>query len=707
MMAAIVETLGAIMLDQKSVRSNEAGLAILEAGTGTGKTLAYLLAALPFAQALNKKLIVSTATVALQNQLMEKDLPDLKKVIEQPLTFTLAKGQKRYCCVRRLNNHVSKHPVTAVFPELEKQFSAKPEDKDNLYTDMLAQFNAGRWAGDLDSWPKETIQADSWQPVAFDRGDCTAKHCDFFSSCPYFKARSRVRNADIIVTNHDLLMADLAIGSGILLPAPEEAIYVIDEGHWMLERAVAHLADELNIGATHGWLTDMNGTLRRLSQASPKDVLLQQLTMQYEESVETLRGGLNNLHQFIQQQLADKIDAKNGRRFAHGILPLGLIDIIKLIKQQADSVQPIINAIQQHIQDAADSFFANEAGVIDASRAKNYLPAINLLKTKLSQAWRLLHDYAHAPAAGVTVEDTADRAPKAITVNDVRGRWLSKNNQIKTGYILHSSPATSGRFLQEQFWSKACGAIVTSATLKALGNFDFFWLHSGVPEWAFVDEFLSPFEFAKNSVLIVPAEAENAGNDKAALHTDSLVQLLPHLIEPGAGTLVLYCSISQLQQVRSKLPKSLQQSILAQNDYSPFEVLKKHRKLINEGQTSVLFGLAGFTNGIDLPGAYCRHVIIAKLPFPIPAEPIFAALAEWLEASGVNSFQKLSLPIASMRLVQAVGRLLRAETDIGQITLLDKRILTKSYGSTLLNALPPATRQMGKRCLSASGHPWQ
>ena len=704
MMAAIVETLGAIRLDQKGLRSSKAGLAILEAGAGTGKTLAYLLAASPFAHELNKKLIVSTATVALQHQLMEKDLPDLKQVTERPLKCALAKGQNRYCCVRRLNDHVSKHPVTAAFPGLKQQFSAKPEDKENLYIDMLTQFNDGRWTGDLDSWSKKAILADSWQPIAFNRGDCTANRCNFYSSCPYFKARSQARNADIIITNHDLLITDLAMGGGILLPAPTESIYVIDEGHWMLERALTHLADELNISATHGWLTDMQGTLLKLSKGSPKDTLLQQLTTKYEESAEALRDGLNSMQKFIQQQFDDKMDA-NGLRFAHGVLPLGLSDIVKLIKEQADSVQQVIERTQQHTQDIVDGS-ANEAA--HANQAKNYLPAINLLKAELSETWRLLHDYAHAPVVNVNAENEEEQPAKAATVNDVQGRWLSKDKPTQAGYTLHSSPATSGCFLEKQFWSKACGAIVTSATLKALGSFDFFKLHSGMPEWAFVGEFLSPFEFAKNSVLTVPAEAESAGNKKAtALHTNSLVQLLPHLIKPGTGTLVLYSSISQLRQVRSELPKNLQQNVLAQNDYSPFEVLKRHQKLIDAGQTSVLFGLASFAKGIDLPGAYCRHVIIAKLPFPVPTEPIFATLAEWFEASGVNSFQKLSLPMASMRLVQAVGRLLRNETDSGQITLLDKRILTKSYGAVLLKALPPVARQIGKSCLSTDGHPWQ
>ena len=191
----------------------------------------------------------------------------------------------------------------------------------------------------------------------------------------------------------------------------------------------------------------------------------------------------------------------------------------------------------------------------------------------------------------------------------------------------------------------------------------------------------------------MPADAVE-GN-KAEEHTDYIVQNLESMIEDKAGTLVLFSSKKQMEQVFDELPNDLAKMILMQGQYSNREMVRLHKERIDQGRTSVLLGLASFSEGVDLPGDYCRHVVIAKLPFAVPNDPLQQALAEWIESRGGNSFFDISLPLASLRLIQAAGRLLRTESDTGTVTILDKRLITKRYGSQLLNSLPPFRREIG------------
>jgi ATP-dependent DNA helicase DinG len=184
-----------------------------------------------------------------------------------------------------------------------------------------------------------------------------------------------------------------------------------------------------------------------------------------------------------------------------------------------------------------------------------------------------------------------------------------------------------------------------------------------------------------------------AGN--ASEHTAELIELLPTLLRAEEGSLVLFSSRRQMNDVWEGLPPVWQERTLRQDDYSKQEVLRRHRDAVDAGRGSVIFGLASFAEGVDLPGAYCAHVVIAKLPFSVPDDPVDASLAEWLESQGRNPFMEISVPDAALRLVQASGRLLRTESDTGRITLLDRRILTRRYGHAILDSLPAFSRDFG------------
>ena len=235
--------------------------------------------------------------------------------------------------------------------------------------------------------------------------------------------------------------------------------------------------------------------------------------------------------------------------------------------------------------------------------------------------------------------------------------------------------------------------MVTSATLKSLGNFNSLQRETGVPDSAHFLAVAGAFDYANAAILKVPKDAVE-GNDVSA-HTQYMVDNLSALIDKNSGTLVLFSSKRQMDQVYDQLSNDMVRRILIQGQYSNREMIRLHKERIDQGKTSILFGLASFAEGVDLPGDYCRHVIIAKLPFAVPNDPLQEALAEWIELQGGNSFFDIALPLASLRLIQASGRLLRTESDTGVVSILDKRLLTKRYGKQLLNALPPFTRDIG------------
>lgn len=285
-----------------------------------------------------------------------------------------------------------------------------------------------------------------------------------------------------------------------------------------------------------------------------------------------------------------------------------------------------------------------------------------------------------------------DFAADAAEESPPRARWLKRRaDDEELAIDLHCSHILAADILREQLWDRAAGVILTSATMTALGSFDRFRARSGVPEDGRYKIVVSPFDYGK-ATLHVPAMKSEPGD--APAHTQELIELLPDLLDAAEGSLVLFSSRRQMNDVFDGLPGEWRSRILRQDDYSKQEILRRHRETIDDGRGAVIFGLASFAEGVDLPGGYCQHVVIAKLPFAVPDNPVDAALAEWLEAQGRNAFMEISVPDAALKLVQASGRLLRTETDAGRVTLLDRRVITRRYGRAILDSLPPFQRRI-------------
>jgi len=272
-------------------------------------------------------------------------------------------------------------------------------------------------------------------------------------------------------------------------------------------------------------------------------------------------------------------------------------------------------------------------------------------------------------------------------------RWVERMTQSReSDYLIAASPIDVAHIYQELLWSRCAGALLTSATLTAGGSFARFQQQVGLhPEDG--SQYLrlaSPFDYPNRARLVIPKMA--AEPTQANAHTEELIEKLPQILADDKAALVLFSSRWQMQRVADGLPMTWRDALLIQGSGAKQQLLGQHFKACEKGQRSILFGLASFAEGLDLAGDLCTHVVIAKLPFSVPNSPVEEAAAEWVERCGGNAFMQISVPDAAIRLMQACGRLLRSEDDSGTITILDRRLVTKRYGSLLLEGLPPFER---------------
>ncbi len=676
MIAEIANTLARIPAPGEAASSLPA-VCVIEAGTGTGKTIAYAVAAIPVARALNKRLVVATATIALQEQFVNKDLPDIRRHTGLDFSFALAKGRRRYVCLSKLDRVFGQGQDAGNLLPLYPDEIGQPVTAEALplYTAMLDALGRGQWDGDRDNWP-ESIAEEVWYGVTTDHSQCSGRRCPNISQCSFFQARDELQSADIIVTNHDLTLSDLALGGGAILSAPEDSIYVFDEGHHLPDKALSHFASFCRLHTTVQWLQESR---KLLAQAAPAlaalDALqrpLQRLPVMMDDAIASLQVVEQLLAVLFEDLEADERRDDQQLRFEHGLVPPSLIPIATTLAGQFQLLAQDLARMEAILEDALEDEFA----ALDKATIETWHINLGGLLGRAEGALGLWREYA------VTGEGEVPPRARWITL-------LNSNGQF--GFDLRCSPILAADILQEYLWSRAAGVIVTSATMTALNSFERFILHSGTPREANYKIVASPFNYA-NAVFSVPPMDCDPGDAQA--HTQALIDQFPRLLDAREGSLVLFSSRRQMLEVFQGIDGGLRELILMQDDHSKQETLRRHRDAIDASRGSIIFGLASFAEGVDLPGDYCKHVVIAKIPFAVPDSPLEAALAEWVEAQGRNAFMEISVPDAALRLVQACGRLLRTEQDTGRVTLMDRRILTRRYGRTILESLPPFRREL-------------
>lgn len=639
-------------------------MAVIEAGTGTGKTAGYSLAAIPAAQMMGKTVVIATATVALQEQVTLQDIPDLKDNAQLRFSVALAKGRGRYLCLKRLDDQL-KYQGQSEIP----LFEADTGDHLALYQSMLDAVGRGDWDGELDSWSDE-LPDGAWAGVTTDHRGCTNNRCSFFKQCPFFRARGDLEGTDVIVANHDLVLADLALGGGAVLPEPEDCLFVIDEAHHLAEKTQNHFSARARIGGTMTWLEQINTLLGSMTQRFARpDELVSIATVIAGESGSLVAAlqALSDVVGELEYQMRD--EDLDTCRFAQGEVP-------QTVRDRAADGLPLMTKIADElgrVHELVQEVFAGERSWSNAHEAEDWLGPVGQLHTRAEATANLLRDYA-------------------VGSQYRHARWV---NRTETDLELVSAPIEPGHILDEVLWQRAYASICTSATLSALGRFDRFVERAGIPSSATLVKIPSPFNYPEIATLSVPRLTSDPRDFDA--HTEEIVALLPQLIAEYESALVLFTSWRQLNAVTRKLPDHLEEQLFIQGEAAKQMLIRDHRARVDDGLPSCLMGLASFSEGLDLPDAYCRHVIIAKIPFAVPDDPIDQAMAEWAEARGRNPFYEISVPDAALKLIQACGRLIRHEQDYGRITMLDRRIVTQRYGRALLDSLPPFRRELAQQ----------
>lgn len=644
-------------------------ICVIEAGTGTGKTIAYLLSAVPIALYENKKIIISTATVALQEQLLFKDLPQLVSDAGIDLSYGIAKGRGRYFCLLHASQALSqqKNPTQAALYE-DEIANILPEDDINLIEFLADSYINNKWDGDRDTLeitPKEKL----WNRITSNHANCNNNKCEFFSGCPFFQARQRMEEWDLVISNHDLVLADLSLGGGIVLSEPEKTIYIFDEGHHLGTKARNHFSASIRLKLDRKMLATTANNLKRLLKETNKKTSLYKYIEQLIIGISDIDSIIKDWQQVLkplqQQLIAGSTDVY---RFVEGKIPKEIQEVC----HQFSLVAALVRNKSLQIADIFKEALEDKTDDLTKAVAEIWYPKINSFQTQIESMLKLANSYAVIDQAGV--------APTA--------RWLRRvDTSAGLDIECNSSPISSASMLADKLWARCHAAIITSATLTALGSFEQLYADLGIPEQSKSASFGSPFDYTRVAELRLPLMKTDPSHKNS--YDTEVAEIIKKIIPEDNAILVLFSSWRQMRYVIEQMPDKIKDLALIQGELAKHEILKLHHERIDAGKTSVIFGLASFAEGVDLPGKYLTHVIITRLPFSVPDDPVDKTYTEWIESQGHNSFQQWVVPMASMRLTQATGRLLRTEQDTGVITLLDRRLITKYYGKKLLAALPP------------------
>jgi ATP-dependent DNA helicase DinG len=653
---------------------NDGGVGLLEAGTGIGKSLGYLIPALRWAAANGERTVVSTNTINLQEQLVGKDLPFLERALDdQKVRFALLKGWRNYLCLMRLEQ--AKSTGMALFEEsLGNEIAA---------ISAWAERTTDGSLSDLPAPPR----AEVWDEVSAEPDLCTRIRCAHYDKCFLFAARRKAAQADVIVVNHHLLMSDVAVrrvsqnwDDAAVLPA--YARLVVDEGHHMEDAAAAHLGATV----TRRSLQRLFARLDRTGKG-----ILPALMMRLAEGKDLLSAASLDLAATKLQPAVLAARDRAGLVFdllgtlldETGVPVLRLTDDFRNHRVWRSGLEHALGELLAEIEMLHEGLrVVRERLEVDQARAEAVAPLLN----ELNGIARRLQSAGDALRRTLRPADDAEAAVRWI---EVRGK---ERNLAVTSVPLDLAPV-----LREDLFRRVRTAIVTSATLAAEQRFDFLGRRLGLDDPELTPRtalYPSPFDFPRHARLAIPTNAP-APNVDAPAHIQFVVRVVLDVATASDGGLfVLATSHRDVRLIAAELrARGVERRwpLLMHGDDGRDLLLRRFR----ESERAVLVGTASFWEGVDVPGRALRGLVIAKLPFKVPNEPVTAAHCEAIERTGGDAFRQYMLPHASLRLKQGFGRLIRTATDRGVIVLVDPRVISKSYGRTLLDALPPARRLVG------------
>ncbi len=603
---------------------------VVEAGTGVGKSLAYLAPAVSFALSQKRKAVISTHTINLQEQLVDKDLPLLARLLDIGFNAVLMKGRANYLCPGRLRR---------VIADADDLFESEDIDELDLISEWAEETSDGSLS-DLGFEPRAHV----WDQVCSERHVCNPKSCGPESGCFYQEVRREVADADVVVLNHTLLFTLMDVmdesdcsGEGFVFP---NDFLIIDEAH-TLENVAAR---QLGLRVSQSGILY---NLRRLYNRKSHRGLFQ--VLRHPEGVKRVSTLVDSVEDFFEVlESACQFGEWGGEC---RIRESGLVE---------DLLAGGFLALEEEIKDAAEN------NNNDAIRSE------------------LLELGARVGAARVAIDCFLTQSEEGHVY------WVERGKGVSGGLSMNSAPSSVAAALQEKFFSRGKSCVVTSATLsigenrEALG---YFRQRVGATEVESI-QIGSPFSYAEQMKVYI---SRSMPDPRSAEYEEALVKRVEYFIDQTEGrAFVLFTSYRLMNAVAEKMEsffKARCYRLFVQGRQLPrHRMLSEFRKDIS----SVLFGTDSFWAGVDVPGESLSNVIVTRLPFAVPDHPLTASRLEVIEQSGGNPFLEYSVPEAILKLRQGVGRLIRSSGDSGIVVILDNRVLTKRYGRAFLRALPDA-----------------
>lgn len=663
---------------------NKSAITLIEAGTGTGKSMAYLIPAMLWAHQFNERTLISTNTIALQEQLINKDIPFLAKALNLGVKAVLIKGMSNYLCLRKLQE--AREELLLVPPEEAKQVER------------------------IEEWSNETIDGSRsdltfavtpqiWEKVCAESDTCSNKQCPHFEDCFFFKARRKAGDAQILVVNHHLLFTDLAYRSdtdpkrtGVL---PNYAKVILDEAHHIEDVATEHLAMRLSqlgilrtLGALasekQGKLTQLKDKLDKCYRKDPP----KGVTGIYSRLVIDLPG----LRRDLITQIANTFEM-----YAEFAQSFQVRSGFQEDSQGGETKLRVLPAHQGH-PDWSSKILPHTKQLIDS--LNHYVATLGSLENEL----RLLKDERLEEQTKGIRFDIAAFASRLSKASDTLKSFISNQPEtsavrwievqiIRTGMNVHlvNTELDIAPRLATSLFNPFSTVVLCSATLATNQQFDFIRKRLGLVKELLkpvdISEHIyhSPFNFQQQAMLAIPTDMPYP-NSPDFIRTAS-ENIWNAIQASGGNAFVLFTSYNMLRTCYQYLAERMAKNryiALKQGDENRNSLLRKFK----DTDRSVLFGTDSFWEGVDVVGDALRCVIIVKLPFRVPSEPIVQARTEAILAKGGDPFYEYSLPNAIVKFKQGFGRLIRNRCDRGCIVCLDTRLVTKDYGRLFLNSLP-------------------
>ncbi|WP_158411736.1 ATP-dependent DNA helicase [Fusobacterium animalis] len=646
---------------------NEDRKIIVEAGTGTGKTLAYLIPSIKWAVTNKKKVIIATNTINLQEQLLLKDIPLAKSIIKDEFSYVLVKGRNNYVCKRLFNELALGKSIDI------ETFSMEAREQ----IEYILKWGNKTKTGDKAELPFE-VYPDVWELVQSTTELCLGKKCPYRKECFYMKTRMEKMEADILISNHHVFFADLNVRAETdfdseYLILPRYDMVIFDEAHNVESVARSYFSVEVS-------KISFTRLLNRIYQKKNKRKKEKSALIRVEDTVD--EKNLEDSEQYI-------------------YLLNTLKEEISILQNIGDEYFDEIRKIYETNTEAPIKKSLNNFEMTKSRFLENLREKKDIFQSKLADFLNLMMSFNNV------INEEKDKNPEVINFNnhlkmfkayidsfkfinsfedDNYIYWLDINSK-RTNVVLTATPLNIAQKLSTVLFDNLDRLVFASATIVVNGNFDYFKKSLGLDEEDCIEAIIkSPFDYDEQMSVYIPSDIQDSENINAFV-SDASKFILNILLKTNGKAFILFTSYTMLNQIYYSISKKLKDKgfeVFLHGDKPRSQIIKEFK----EAENPILFGTTSFWEGVDVQGENLSNVIITKLPFLVPTDPVVSAISKKIEEDGGNSFTDFQLPEAIIKFKQGVGRLIRKKTDSGNIFILDNRILKKRYGSLFINALP-------------------